>query len=257
MTVRTCASCKHDTAVSVRDWPSQTSFMGLSSGSGPVGRQDFRCQSCGARFTVRGAAVLRALAGPLVFLPFVGIGGMLLLGGLTSAASEPAYGLGLAAFGGLLAALSVLACMHLVGPLVQTWRNPVAPDAPVPPRRFDDTPPMRRCACGKPAPVTKIVAESTNHIPTGTESTHTCECGREFAVNDVWGLVFMSMVVAIVTVVALFCSDSLFENDATWGAFVLAGGLALLSLGGMIAWVHQVASRFWLHPLVPDAGSQN
>jgi hypothetical protein len=252
MTVRTCATCKHASAISVRDWPTSTSFMGLPTGSGPVSRQDFRCQSCGARFTLRGAAMVRAVLGPMVFLPFVPIGALVGLGGLTQLSNEPAYGIGLASFGGVLAGLAGLATAHFIGPLYQQLRNPVAPDAPMPVLRFNDVPPMRRCSCGRAAPVTRIVAETTNHIPTGTDSTHTCGCGKQFVVSDLWGLVFMLMAMAVVTFLALFCVDAALEDDASWGTIAFAAFLVLVSVGGTAAWVHGVAKRYWLHPLVPS-----
>ncbi len=150
--VRRCRRCEASAVVLVSDW--KHSVFGAATGSST---RDYRCQACGARFTIhpRGKLIGLWIAGVLTLPIFIGV---------------------------VLLAIA--------------WRrsradgaNPVVPDAPVPQIRYRDGPPLRTCAsCGGTAAAAKITRRTHNGVPTGTEYVYECsQCKRGFTIESLWG----------------------------------------------------------------------
>ncbi len=248
--VRRCARCGEPSVVVVRDWGTRV-FFGLVDGQ-RSSRQDWRCQGCGAAFSLQPAALVRALLGTMLFSQLLILGGMLVGLGFVGLLESPAMGVFLLMLGGVLMALSVLGLVHFVSPWWHARRNPILPDAPAPLVRFTEAEPLRRCTRGAASPATAVVAHSTNYIPTGTETTHTCpSCRREFTVNSPGGLVFDSFAASLLTPLAVLVIVHPPGNKPIpdLGNLGLAVFLGLFALGAWGMLVSGVVAKL-RHPVV-------
>lgn len=233
--VRRCAACGEPAMVAVRVWGTRR-MLGLVS-TGETSRVDLRCQACGAAVTFMPAPRVRAVVGSLIFGQLGAIGLFVMLGGVASVGETPALGLGLLATGGCLAAVSALAVRTFVRPWWSERSNPVVPGAPRPVVRYDAAEPARRCGCGEVAPVTEVIAHSTNFVPTGTDTTHACPaCGARFTVSDDWGIAFNALVAAVfVPLAALAVEYPPGSADGwDWGDGLLVAGLVAAALGAVV-----------------------
>lgn len=138
--------------VLVSNW--QHTTFGASTG---VATRDYRCQSCGAKFTIHPKAHVIGLwiAGVILLPTCIG--------------------------------LPVLWLAWRRGGMEE--RLPVFPGAPMPQMRYRAGPPLRSCrACQGTASAIGIVRSTHNGIPTGTEYTYRCEaCARQFVIESPLG----------------------------------------------------------------------
>jgi DNA-directed RNA polymerase subunit RPC12/RpoP len=161
--VRRCRQCTQVAVVLVSDWKQK--FFGVNSGSST---RDYRCQACGATFTIHPREQQFALW-------FMGI---VLLPAIVG-----------------LVPLSMARRRSRVGPA-----NPVVPGAPYPPIRYLDGPPERTCGnCSGTAVARKITRSRHNGVPTGIEYEYQCQqCGAEFITESLWAHVFAFFVTSLV-----------------------------------------------------------
>lgn len=248
--VRRCAGCGEVSVVAVREWGTRR-FFGLVD-TDRISRTDYRCQHCGRGFRLLPAALLRLIVGGFLSLQFLAIGALILLAGLSVLVGSPAYGTALASFGGVMCALSLLALQYSSSSWWAARRNPVVPGSGAPAvLRYTEVEPPRRCTCGAPAPLTGMVAHTTNGVPTGTVFTHTCgACGATFDVDDAWGLVFSSLAAAFLAPIAALFFDRWLDDGQTQS---LVGGGILGAFAALAAfWAGWGAVKRWVrHPLVP------
>jgi len=102
--------------------------------------------------------------------------------------------------------LSAWALREFAGP----WRHAVVPDVAVPTIQYRNTEPLRMCTCGEMAVCTKVVENTQNGLPTGTEMDYQCtSCSKTFVIENVLGMVLSGGV----------------------GLGFLLGGLAVLAAG--------------------------
>lgn len=235
--------------VAVRAWRASRMFGLVSTGAS--GRVDLRCQGCGAAITFMPAPAVRAVVGGGIFAQLGALGLLLLLAGVAVLGETPALGLGLAATGACLAGLAGLAIAHFVRPWWNERRHPVVPGAARPPLRFDAVEPLRRCGCGAAAPATEVVAHSTNFVPTGTDTTHTCPaCQARFTVSDDWGIAFNGLVAAVfVPLAAVAVEYPPGSADGwDWGDAALVLGLVALAFGTVVMLGFAIVARA-RHPI--------
>jgi len=147
--VRQCEHCREPAVIQVTRWEH-------SLGDEKTGEttRDFRCQACGACFSLRDSSAYLIIFG-LLLLP-VGAGVLLLI--VAWRRSKKAA------------------------------RNPVVSGAYPPAVRFHEGPPVRRCGgCSGSAAVVSTKRTSYNGIPTGAEHDYRCSsCGRSFTLESWW-----------------------------------------------------------------------
>ncbi len=246
--VRHCPSCGAPAAVSVRDWPIQHTFMGvIPGGSGGIAYQDFCCQDCA--YVWRPRTTLRSWFMPLM----AGIlGAPLALLGVIGLADGDVYALILLlVFGGGGGALLYFGGLRH---LITAWRGSIAVGAQPPAVRYTNPEPARRCRCGKPAACIKVVENSTNGIPSGTDRTYQCpSCGHTFEIESPLGILASALgSLLLFGIAAVGIPDSLQEGD--WTMLACSSGLGLMGL--VLVWsaganvIGQIQ-----HPVVkPDEG---
>lgn len=202
--VRRCAKCGQTAVTLVFEW--SHSYFGARTGSTT---RDYRCQACGAKFSLYPRPNLIGLA----------IAGVVLLP----------------------------ACLMGVIPLWMAWsrwkadeRNPVVPYAPMPGIRYRGGPPLRRCgACTGIAAAVKITRSTHTGIPTGTEYVYRCsQCGRGFATESLWGHLFTAFAATVVLAIAV--SLLRWGNSPGWQ---FGGGGAFLLIGAFVSL--QSVNRLW------------
>lgn len=209
--VRRCAKCAEPAVVLVFEW--KHTYNGISSGTST---RDYRCQSCGARFSIH----------PKVSSwTFIVIGLVLAWGVLP---------LGFTIFG--------------------WWRlrrdsiNPVVPGAPRPLMRFKDGPPQRRCGtCQHPVALTRVTRRASRGMPTGTEYEYACQpCKKTFVIESLWG-----HCVSIMGAGLLAAITGGLLIAATHPGWRYGGGAVALAL--TVFWVIQTAQRIanhFSHPVI-------
>ena len=236
--VRRCASCGEAAMVSARLW-TETMLLGLVE-TGHVRREDFVCQRCGAIFALRPTGK-RLLFGAMFGLLMGCMGVLGLIGGLIAGLAEGNFAgivLGL-----VLLPLAAGGTRWILDPWVKLKRHPVVEGAPMPTIRFQLTEAPRRCSCGVPAPVTKVVKTGL-----GLEKTHTCPaCRSEFTVDNALGSVFTTVVSAGVLALGGFLLTTA-PGEGVF-AWVVSGGLALLGVGGLLVAAVRLVNRL-RHPQV-------
>lgn len=232
--------------VPVRHWGTSTLFGLVSTNT--VSRTDYRCQGCGAAFRVLPWHAVRSVAGGVIFLQLAALFGFLLCSGLLVLLSSPWLGLGLG-FGGLVGTVVSLLGLHWsLSSSWYVWRNPVVPGAAAPQRRYGEVDRSRRCTCGGIAPVQRVVANTTNGVPTGTDSFHACStCGTAFKVEDTWGLVFTSILGTVLFPIALLLIPGAIDDPEPFSI----GMAAVLGLAGLACYAMTLSGirARWLHPL--------
>jgi len=164
--------------------------------------REYRCQNCGAKYTLRARARIITLW---------------MVGGLLTLFT-------------LLFGLPFLYFAYRAGR--EESRIPLVPDAPMPERRFPDGPPVRICgACGAPAVAVKVTRNRTNGLPSGIEYDYCCSsCQREFTVESLWGQLLTTLSALVVAGIAAafwFVAES---PGWRYGGTVVTGLLALLVL---------------------------
>ena len=203
--VRTCPGCQQASVVLVSNWR-HTSF-GASTGQST---RDYRCQSCGAKYTIHAKA---------------NIWGYWIVGGL----------------------LTLTTCVMGLPFLFLAWRRssmeerlPVFPGAPMPALRYRAGPPLRACgSCGTgTASAISIVRSTHNGIPTGTEYTYRCSaCAKEFVLESPLG-----QILTLVGAAALGAGAAAMFMTAKHPGWKF-GGSIVLALLTLLLFV-QAASRF-------------
>lgn len=211
--VRKCKRCGRAAVTLVSSW--QHTMWGASTGTST---RDYRCQACGARFTIHPGTKQLGLW----------IAGVLLLPALVG-----------------------------VVPLVMAWRrsrvdrdNPIVPDAPAPQIRYRDGPPLRTCGkCGGTAAAAKITRRSHNGLPSGIEYEYVCsQCKKEFVVESLWGQTLAAIISSLVAgggLLVLMTVESPLSRYG-WGI-----GLSLVGLLLFAQMAGRVRNRF-ANPPKPD-----
>lgn len=192
--VRQCPKCNQPAVVLAFEW--KHTVWGGATGS--VTR-DFRCQNCGAKFTLR----------------------------------PRGYNIGLWVAGVLLTLTTLVLGLPF---LYVAWRRGriakqmvVVPGAPLPPMRYRGGPPVRTCAaCGGYAVAFNITRRVHNGIPSGTEYEYRCMgCQAEFMVESVGGM--LSSLFAAVVIGAIAAAFWFGAHAPGWrfGGAAVAGLLAV------------------------------
>ena len=206
--VRRCASCSEPAVVLAFEW--KQTFNGVSTGSSI---RDYRCQNCGARFS------LYPKAGSITFIVI----------GLLLVVTFP---------------MAVLGWLRLR----RDGRNPVVPGAPRPQMRFPTGPPARKCAaCDNPVSLTRVTRSRHNGIPMGTEYEYACApCQKSRVIESVWGHLISTFGAVIVGGIGV--ALLLWSHTPGWR---FGGGGVALAICLLIAaqTATRVANRF-RYPLV-------
>lgn len=192
--VRQCAHCMQATVVQVANW--EHFFYDESTGHTT---RDYRCQSCGARFSVRSSNLALIVAG-ILLLPS-GVGAVLLLVAWRRSQKEQ--------------------------------RNPIVSNAAPPPIRFREGAPVRRCrSCSGASKVVEIKRATHNGIPMGSEYRYECSsCHRRIVIDSPW-----RKCTGILSTAALLSMAWTGRSSETWWRFAsLALGVGGLVLAGQIA----------------------
>ena len=194
--VRRCAKCGQTSVVKVFEWNHTT--YGASTGQST---RDYRCQSCGAKFSI---------------YPKANVIGLFIAGVLTLMACIPGL---------------VILPIAFVRWKRDSW-NPLVPGAPLPPMQYRDGPPRRRCGLCQGEAILKRVTRSThNGIPTGTEYEYACApCNKAFVIESLWGHLFTSFAAAVCLAIGIAIAaygDSLWLRLGLGGLF-LAGGVLVV-----------------------------
>ena len=217
--------------------------MGISTGvSGGIAARDFACQACGATFRPR----TRIQQWATVFIGLM-IGGFVLLLAFM-AVVEPITD-------GLVGYLFALPWLLVGGPLTYwalrefagPWRHPVRPHAEVPEVRYRNTEPLRMCTCGEIAMCVKIVENTHNGLPTGTDMDYRCTvCDKTFHIEDVLGMSLSGGVGGAFLVLGLGMLSAGFDD---WQDAACVGAILLLGAVVSAAPVFRLYDRY-LHPVV-------
>ena len=196
--VRRCEACGDAAVLEVQTW--EHSFMGESTGETT---RDFRCQSCGAGFSLRSSR-WELVVWALLLLP-VGVGAVLLLVAWRRSR--------------------------------KSLRNPVVPGASLPPVRYRELGPVRRCrSCSAPCTAIGITRTAYNGIPMGSEVRYRCSsCQTEFTIDSLW-----RQATGVAAALLLINLGWTGLASTTWWRFAAAA----LGLGGLVVAV-QRALRAW------------
>ncbi len=195
--VRRCHACGQPKVLLEANWRHTNWGMETSEST-----REYRCQGCGARFTIHSRMRQIALwvVGALFVCPS-GIG------------------------------LGILALAWWRGQ--QDARNPVVPGAAVPEIRYRMGAPLRRCAqCAGTCVATHVTAHRTNGIPMGVEMRYQCRrCGHAFTVESVWGTSSSGCSALLILAIGAACAGAGESAAMRWGG----GGLALV-FGLFMVW---------------------
>lgn len=214
--IRRCARCGHVALVVVRAW--QHRMVGINTGTRTL---QLRCQSCGIEVVLHSEKTIRAerILGFLL-MPAI-IPGIIFLASARKKA--------------------------------RAWTdNPVVEGA-APRDEQRAGPPSRRCDCSGTAECVAIVRKGTWTRPVGTRCDYRCtRCGKGFAVHDVGGVVFASLIASV-----LFAAGAIVIIHPP-GAAVGAEesnrciGFGMVVLGVLASLVFALRLRGRLaHPVVP------
>ena len=183
--------------------------------------REYRCQSCGAKYTIHAPARL--------------------------------LGLWIAGFMLLPAIFPGLVILYVVRSRSRVEKSiPVSPGAPLPTLRYRDGPPLRSCGqCAKVATAIRITRRTSNGIFTGTEYEYRCDgCSRTFVIESAGGQIFALLMSALVTGAAV--AFWIWGNTAGWryGGTAVCSLIALF-LAGQLAL--RLSNRFrnpeWFFPV--------
>ena len=210
--VRRCSRCSQAAVTLVSDWKHQ-----VWGGATGASTRDYRCQACGAKFTIHPRHKLIGLT----------IAGVLLLPALVGAV-----------------------------PLFMAWRrsridgkNPIVPGEPLPPIRYRDGPPLRECICGGSAVAARITRRTHNGVPTGVEIEYECgQCQKGFTIESAWGQALSLIGGALLLGFALLAYSVAESSLARWGWTI---GLSLAGLVLLAQFLNRLKNRF-AHPAKPD-----
>jgi DNA-directed RNA polymerase subunit RPC12/RpoP len=210
--VRRCSRCQQPAVTLVSDW--KHSVWGGATGTST---RDYRCQACGAKFTIHPGmnSIALVVAGVLMLPIFIGI-----------------------------------------VPLLMAWRrsktdakNPIVPGEPLPQIRYRDGPPLRECHCGGTAVAAKITRRRHNGVPVGIEIEYACgQCQKGFTIESAWGQALSLFFSLMLFGLALFAYSMAETPLGRWGWAV---GLSLAGLLLAAQFVNRLRNRF-AHPAKPD-----
>jgi DNA-directed RNA polymerase subunit RPC12/RpoP len=213
--VRTCDKCQQPAVVLAFEWKHTIS----GTASGEVTR-DYRCQTCGAKYTVH---------------PRSNIIVMYVLGVIF-----------------LLAICPGAVFLYLAWSRSQVEKKiPIAVGAPRPVMRFRSGPPARSCgACGGVAVITSITRHKTNGIPTGTDVEYCCgQCKKEFSIESPWGHFVSLLFIATLVLVGAAVGVSFIESWGMIASFAAGGAIVLIALYILAKWGIRLANRV-RHPIL-------
>jgi DNA-directed RNA polymerase subunit RPC12/RpoP len=212
--VRRCAKCSAEAVVLVFEW--KHSHSGFETGQST---RDYRCQACGARFSIQ--PKLNAIA-------------KIVVGGLLSCAIFP---LAFVAVG--------------VWQLLQDKRNPVVPGAPRPVMKYRDGPPARQCAsCTQTVTLKSVTRRTSRGLPMGTEYEYECaHCGRAFTLESPWGHLMMVLAGLLVFAISYAFLTQAESAGWRWGG---SGVAALLGVFAFAQIVVRLVARVQ-NPVIDEA----
>lgn len=181
-------------------------------------QREYCCQSCGRRFTVPPKSTSISL---------------ILIGGCM-----------------FVAVLPLAAVVWGVRQLRWERRYPLVPGAPLPLKRFDDGPPVRRCAgCGSTCGASASVGNARG-LPTGTRYDYACGgCGRTFVVESAGGHAWSFLWAVIFALATGAYADE--GARAPW-KYGVAAVAALLSLSCLSRIVGRLVNRARYRVITPS-----
>lgn len=205
--VRQCAQCKECSVVVVFTW---------NAGNPHTEIRDYRCQNCGARFSIH---------------PKVQTWTYIIIGIVLGWAVFP---LGFTIFGWWR--------------LRRNTQNPIAPFAPRPVMKYRDGPPRRRCGtCGQPVNLTRVTRRSSRGMPTGTEYEYVCvPCNQPFVIESVWGHCVSFLSAGLVAVIA----GAFLVAGTSPGWRFGGGGIATLLAGFLVVQSATRISNHYRYPVI-------
>lgn len=178
--------------------------------------RDYRCQACGARFSIH---------------PKIQTWTYIVMGLFLAWAIFP---IGFVVFGWWR--------------LRQNTINPVLPNAPRPVMKFRDGPPRRRCGtCSKPVELTRITRRTSRGMPTGTEYEYVCApCNQPFVIESLWGHCFSFISAGVIAGI----SGAFLVAGTSPGWRFGGGGVAALLAGFLVVQSATRISNHFRHPVI-------
>jgi hypothetical protein len=247
--VRRCARCARAAVLCVKAWAGGVSFLGMDAGpTGTIERRDYRCQECGAAFTLLDPGQ-RRLTGVLGLLLFGMLGlAALTIGGAGWIQGDPAAPT-VVVVGAVLGALAGAIAAWMFAPYRIDRRNPRMPGAPVPAMRFGaDEPAARACRCGAPAVCAGITEFQSRGVSQGRRVRFRCTaCKREFDIESAGSLAGMALATLVFGAIGVALLECTPGNG--WFAWVFSGGVTAFGALGGVLFVLNLVERL-RHPLV-------